>query len=126
MPSVQGDVVSKADAEETLAWNLTACGGLLSVYERQYRYIPGRQFRADFAWPVQRLIVEVQGGVFTGQAHGSISGVVKDIERLNVATLHGWAILRFVPSQVYDDIAETLDLIENVLKSRLPSSDAVL
>ena len=104
------------DAEDALATSLTLAGGALATFVRQHPYIPGRRFAADFAWPDQRLLLEVQGGVFTGAAHGSIGGILADNQRLNLATLHGWRLLRIVPNDTGDDaIAETLDLIERVL-----------
>lgn len=53
----------------------------------QYRYVPGRKFTADFAWECGDVVVlvECDGGVFSGKAHGSISGIVSDIERANHA-----------------------------------------
>lgn len=98
------------DAERQLALELTAAG---IDYEQQYRYVPGRQYRADFAFPAARLLVEVQGGVYTRQAHGSVSGVLADNERLNLATLHGWSVLRFTPTQVQH--GEALSVVEGLL-----------
>lgn len=75
-------------------------------YWRQYRYVPGRQFRADFGIPERKLLIEVQGGVFSRRAHGSITGVLKDNERLNQATLQGYRVLRFTPDEVMDGRAK--------------------
>lgn len=104
-------------AEDDLARNLTLAGGILAQYQRQYPYAVGRKFAADFAWPAARLLVEVQGGVWNGKAHGSVEGIVRDIERLNAATLNGWRVLRFTPDDVTrrDRLAETLDVIERAL-----------
>lgn len=82
-------------------------------YEREYLYVKGRKLRADFAWPAQQLLVEVVGGIYTGQAHGSVSGILKDIERLNEATLNGWRLLRVTPEMVTN--GEALELVERAL-----------
>lgn len=106
----------KLDAEGELARVLLLAGPPLDSFEVQYRYVPGRRFTADFAYPDHHLLVEIQGGVFTGQAHGSVKGVLADLERLNLATVNGWKVLRFLPSATDDDeIAETLDMIERAL-----------
>ncbi len=100
-------------AEDDLAFALEALG-LDAGMERQFFYArPDRQFRADLAWPDKRLLCEVVGGIFTGQAHGSISGVLKDIDRLNTATLRGWRMIRVTPQQVKDGFA--VHLIERLL-----------
>ena len=73
-------------------------------------------FRADFAWPDHRLLLEVQGGIYTRRAHGSVKGVLADIDRLNEATLHGWRLLRVTPHHVQDGTA--LELLEHALAVR--------
>lgn len=108
--------MSKQDAEDSLADALSLAGGQLAAFERQHPYIPGRRFRADFAWPAARLLAEVQGGVFSRQAHGSITGILADIERGNLAAINGWRVLRFATARDTDTwIAECLDTIEQAL-----------
>lgn len=78
----------------------------LGLYFKQgYRYVPGRKFEADFAFPDRRLLIEVQGGIYSRAAHGSITGILADNERLNLATLNGWGMFRFTPDQVKDGTA---------------------
>ena len=95
----------KVDPEDALAHDLDE---LDVVYVRQAAYAKGRKFKADFliAHNGQGVLVEVQGGVYDGRAHGSISGILKDIERLNLATLNGYMMLRFTPEQVEDGTAK--------------------
>ena len=98
--------------EDELAFQILATK--LPKPERQYRYAPPRKFAADFAWPAQRLLVEVQGGIWTRQAHGSIKGVLADIDRLNAATMAGWRLLRFTPDMVKSGAARMM--IEDALR----------
>ena len=100
-------------AEELLAIHL---GELGVAFEREYVYAPPRKFRADFFLPLYAILVEVQGGIFNRKAHGSISGVLKDNERLNAATKAGWRMLRFSPDQV--DNGDAKALISEVLDGR--------
>ena len=69
-------------------------------WKRQHRYVPGRMFRADFAFPEQKLIVEVDGGVFNRRAHGSVAGIIADMQRTNLAAINGWRVMRFRPDEV--------------------------
>lgn len=92
-------------AEDTLAFHLKATD---IPFEREFRYAKPRRFRADFALPTYQLLVEVQGGIFSRQAHGSIKGILADIDRLNHAALNGWRMLRFTPGQVEDGTALTM------------------
>lgn len=97
-------------AEDLLAFQLRAAG---IEFIREYFYARPRKFRADFAFPAARLLAEIQGGVHSRRAHGSIKGVLADIERLNIATLAGWRLLRFIPQAVKS--GEALQLIERAL-----------
>ena len=75
------------------------------AFEQQYVYAPPRRFRADFALIHFGLLIEIQGGIYSRQAHGSVSGVLADIERGNEAALAGWRVLRFTPDSVADGSA---------------------
>lgn len=102
-------------AEDLLAMQLAAAGQY--TVTRQYRYAPPRQLRADFLVEVNSydhgLLVEVQGGVYTRQAHGSVTGVLADIDRLNAATIAGYRMLRVTPQMI--DSGEAMNLIERAL-----------
>ena len=70
-------------------------------FVRQYRYVPGRLFCADFAIPSHRLLIEVNGGLKAAiGGHSGESGIQRDNERLNHAALHGWRVCRFTPAEV--------------------------
>lgn len=103
-----------SDAEELLAFQIKAAG--LDGFERQYRYAKPRKLAADFAWPASRLLVECDGGIFSRQAHGSITGILADIDRANTATLTGWRRLRVTPDMVKSGVA--LQLIEAALTDK--------
>lgn len=78
-----------------------ALGGF-RAFKAQFRAIPGRRFTWDFADESRRLLLEVQGGVWNGGKHGRGSGIAKDTEKLNLATIHGWRVMQFTPDQVRD------------------------
>lgn len=80
------------DHEDTLAFQVRAFR--LPEPRRQYVYAEdlGRKFRADFAWPAHRLLVEVQGGIWRkgGGAHSRPKGIEMDITRAQHAAALGW------------------------------------
>lgn len=80
----------------------------------EHQFCPTRKFRFDFAWPEQKLALEVEGGVFIRGAHGSISGIMRDMEKYNLAALYGWRVLRVVPEKLC--MADTATLIGLCLK----------
>jgi|SRR5262245_31253796 len=60
----------------------------------------GRRWRFDWAWPRQRVALEVDGGVYTRGRHVRVRGYLADIAKLNEAQLLGWIVLRCVPADL--------------------------
>lgn len=82
--------------EAALAAALAVYGRDLMPYEREVAAIPGRKFRFDFAWPAERVAVEIQGGTFAaGRSAHSGASIRRDHEKHNLATLHGWRLIYF-------------------------------
>ena len=75
------------------------------AFVREHHYALPRKLRADFWIMGTDLLIEIQGGVYSKQAHGSITGILADNERLNEATKHHYRMLRFTPDQVADGTA---------------------
>jgi hypothetical protein len=73
----------------------------------QYRVIPGRRYRWDFAWPGYKVCVELHGGVWQQGAHNRGWGVRRDAEKARLAQLAGWIALSFTP----DDGKDGLDAV---------------
>ena len=67
---------------------------------REYEFAYPRRFRADYAWPDKHLLCEVEGGIFTRQAHGSISGMLRDMAKYNLAATMGYRVIRCVPADL--------------------------
>lgn len=78
---------------------LAACEAGLPIPEPEYRFAIPRMWRIDFAWPAQRIAVEIEGGVWTGGRHTRGSGFMGDMEKYNELALRGWHLLRVTPKQ---------------------------
>lgn len=86
---------------------------------REAEVIPGRRHRYDFVWYDERLLLEVDGGVWMKAedgkgAHSRPANILRDQEKLNLATLHGWRLLRVQPRDLLQ--AKTLELIRRVIE----------
>lgn len=84
--------------------------GMMPV--REYRFIEGRRYRADFAWPEHKLIVEMDGY----RAHVHKHGKQRDSERDRLSMLDGWRVMRYTaydlrvkPIQCCEEIAKILE-----------------
>lgn len=82
----------------------------------EHRFHPKRKWRFDWAWPLELVAVEVEGGAWTGGRHTRGSGFEKDLEKYAEAVILGWRVLRVTPKQVRDGAARTL--VERLLMSR--------
>lgn len=60
----------------------------LPAHQRNYFFLPDRDLELDYAWPLVKVAVEVQG-----QAHRIKGKFKRDIEKRALALLAGWRVL---------------------------------
>ena len=87
------------------------------VPEAEYRFHPFRKWRFDFAWPEQKVAVEIEGGIWTRGRHTRGAGYLGDLEKYNEAQLLGWIVLRCTPSQLR---TKGIALLQRAMKVRMP------
>ena len=85
--------------------------------EREFRFHPVRKFKFDYAFKEYKVALELEGGVFTKQAHGSVTGVLRDIEKYSLAASLGWRIVRCIPSKL--NTSKTIQLIKDALRFKV-------
>ena len=73
--------------------------------ETQYMWHPTRKFRADFAYPAIKLLIEVDGGTWGAMGHSRGSGIEKDRIKDAEALIHGWKLFRFTGNMIKDGTA---------------------
>ena len=90
--------MSKPEAE--LLSMLEAEG--IGPFEQEAVFAKPRRWRADFLFAdaKPKLIVEVEGGTYSGGRHTRGNGFEKDAEKYNAATVMGFRILRFTPAMI--------------------------
>lgn len=86
--------MQQSDLEETFLYYVKLLTSLPPPV-RQFAAIPGRKFRFDFAWPVKRLLVEIQGGIWTQGGHSRGAGMKRDHEKANMAAALGYRVMYF-------------------------------
>ena len=89
----------------------------LPLPEREFKFKDDRRWRFDFAWPLYRVAVEIEGGVWTEGRHTRGEGYIADMEKYNAAGALGWLVLRFDSGQVKS--GEAIKEVENILKGRI-------
>lgn len=83
---------------DLLQMHLKALG--LPIPEKEWRFLTNRWWRFDYAWPLTRLAIEIEGGAWIRGRHTRGKGFLADIEKYNCASILGWSILRFTPQQI--------------------------
>ena len=81
---------------------------------KEYRFYKPRKWRFDYALPLYKIAIEVEGGVWTGGRHINPRGFLNDMEKYNTATLLGWRVFRTTPDRLLT--SKTLLLIKNAIK----------
>lgn len=63
---------------------------------REFRLTPERRWRCDYVWITDKikLILEVEGAVWTKSRHTTGKGFTADCEKYNEAALLGFTVLR--------------------------------
>jgi len=67
---------------------------------REYKFHHSRKWRADFAWPESKLLVEIEGGTRQNGRHNRHEGYEADCEKYNTAQIAGFTVLRFTGEMV--------------------------
>lgn len=81
---------------------------------KEYRFHPVRQWRFDYALPMQKVALEVEGGVWTQGRHTRPQGFLGDIEKYNTATVMGWRVVRCVPDDLMT--GKTIDMLHALIR----------
>ncbi len=81
--------------------------------EAEHRFHPTRKWRFDFAWPEQRVALEMEGGVWTKGRHTRPKGFLKDMQKYNAAAVLGWRVVRVTPKGLF--AGATVQLLHDML-----------
>lgn len=84
--------------------------------EVEYRFAAPRKWRLDFAFPSERVAVEVEGGIWTSGRHTRGSGFLADVEKYNALALAGFLLLRVTPDML--NRGEAAPMVEEALRLR--------
>jgi len=118
--------MSKASLRDTFlaTWRLLARtaheGHAYPEPEAEYGFHFARKWRFDFAWPNALVALEIEGGLFMegGGAHSHPTNIMRDVQKYNVATFMGWAVIRMADREVRANPVDTCVEIARLIKHR--------
>lgn len=100
-PKVKGEKVPN-EFEAKLARELKT---LKIDFEQEFEFHQVRKWRADFHLVGKKILVEVEGGIWSGGRHTRGKGYIGDMEKYNAATMMGYQVIRFSTEQVKSGLA---------------------
>ena len=95
-PKVKGEKTPN-EFEAKLARELKT---LKIEFEQEFEFHPKRKWRADFHLVGKKILVEVEGAIWSGGRHTRGKGYIGDMEKYNAATMMGFQVIRFSTDQV--------------------------
>ena len=136
----------KSDLEASFLFYLRSLAPDLPEPEREYRFCSDRRFQFDFAWPEQRIAVEMEGGTWgkpvychacgarvmaytkagkqypvfsAGGRHVRGKGYENDCIKYNLATINGWKVFRVTARMLERDPAGFVEMIANIIRRKV-------
>jgi very-short-patch-repair endonuclease len=100
-PKVKGEKVPN-EFEAKLARELKT---LKIEFEQEFEFHPKRKWRADFHLVGKKILVEVEGAIWSGGRHTRGKGYIGDMGKYNAATMLGYQVIRFSTDQVKSGLA---------------------
>lgn len=91
-----------SEGESTLVQHLQA---YRIEYEQEFQFNKDRRWRADFHILDTRILIEVEGGIWSGGRHTRGKGYIADMEKYNSATALGYSVYRYSTEQVKSGLA---------------------
>ena len=76
-------------------------------WKAEYKFLPDRKFRFDWALPDKKWAIEYEGIMSAKSRHTSVTGYTNDLRKYNLAVLNGWRVLRYTTlnyQDVYNDV----------------------
>ncbi len=101
--------------EAFLTWWCTLAPGGVQAPVEEYRFEPTRRWRADFAWPDSRVMVELEGGAWSGGRHTRGAGFEGDCTKYNRAVELGWKVFRYTAEMLKRDPAGVVEQVASAV-----------
>ena len=93
----------KSDHENFFAYSwYTDWDGATYPFEQQHKFHPERKWTLDFAWPAQKVALEINGGTrLKVGSHSFGAGLDGDYEKYNAAQALGWQLFVLSDKMLY-------------------------
>lgn len=82
----------------------------------EFYFSKERLYRFDYALPEYKIAIEQEGGIWAkgNSGHSSGTGIMRDMEKSNLAQSMGWNLIRRTPDQMIT--CDTVEIINKILR----------
>lgn len=81
---------------------------------KEFKFCEARDWRNDYLHEPTRIIIELDGGVFNGGRHVRPQGFIEDCVKLNMATMHGYGVIRIPTGFATDNyLSQIIKFLQN-------------
>lgn len=92
--------------------------------EEEFKFHHARKWRLDYAYPKDKIGIEIEGGIWKRGRHVRGHGFTNDCRKYNAAARLGWKVFRFTSDMIqagefYTFLSEIHSLIQNTLSNEL-------
>lgn len=88
----------------------------------EYRFDKLRRWRFDYAIPLLKIAIELQGGIWNNGKHSRGIGYINDCDKHNAAIEQGWLILSYTSHHLDNDPNAVIEQICRVIMLRSADS----
>jgi hypothetical protein len=82
-------------------------------FAKEYKFMPDRRFRMDYAIIEQKIGIEYEGIMSEKSGHTNIKGYTSNAQKYNIATIDGWKILRYTALNYMEINSDLHKLLNN-------------
>jgi very-short-patch-repair endonuclease len=83
----------------------------------EHKFHPTRRWRFDYAYPVVKLAIEVEGGIYSYGRHTRGKGYTEDCRKYNAAILEGWKVIRFTQEMLRNEFDDCINIVKQAISS---------
>jgi very-short-patch-repair endonuclease len=113
------------DVEREYRFAAEACGGSGKGVRKRLKAVGLRDWRSDFVIHDRKLLIEVEGGGWTGGRHIRGAGFEEDLQKYDAAVRLGWTVYRCSPGMINSGqaISTIMQLIDGNRQNGTTQSD---
>ena len=109
-----GKISTEKETIKKVLWVLHR-EGTIPEYVEEHQFDPVRKYRFDWAIPELKIAIEYEGIFSKKSGHTTVSGYTKDCDKYNLATVHGWKILRYTAKNYKNFPKELKNIVNKVI-----------